>query len=426
MKKTFALIKREYLHRVRTKGFVIGTLLMPVFMLVIMLLPVLFAKANTSKMVRMAVCDYSSVVVDLFTEALQSSSDQGRSYQVEQIDLREGTIEEIKSELSRRIKEGELDLFLVIPEDVLESNVFELYSKNLSNFELNDRIRNRISMTLNNLRLQNSGLDAQLVRNLMKSAEFKTFKVGDKGAREESSGLAFGLTYGLVLLLYMSLILYGTFVMTSVIEDKNSRVIEVVISSVKPHQFMAGKIIGTGAAGLTQFFIWILFAVLASTYGILFVQQFAPQATNVPIPTMSLWVYGAFLLYFLLGYFLYATLYATMGSMVNSIMESQNLQWPVISFLIVGMLMMLGIIQNPDSTLAVILSLIPFFSPLLMFLRIALGAAPPWQVIASVVILVATIWILVLIAGKIFRVGILMYGKRPTLPEVLRWIKYAG
>ena len=428
MKKTFALIKREYLFRVRTKGFLIGTLLMPVFILVVTLMPIMFAKANSDQIVRIAIIDFSNKVKIPLISSLDSykSNNNQSLYDMRPVEIKQNELEETKYKLNKDISSGHLDMFLVIPGDVLESNYFELYSKNISNFELNERMKNRVSLALNNIRLAESGLDAVLVRNLMKSTEVKTFKVGGKGAKQESGGAAFGITYALVLILYMALILYGTFVMTSVIEDKNSRVIEVIVASVKPHQFMAGKIIGTGAAGLTQFFVWVIFTALASTYGMVVARQFAPQISNFPIPSISIWVYVAFLLFFLLGYFLYSTLYAMVGSMVNSLQESQNLQWPVMSFLIIGMLMMMGIIKNPDSTLAVVLSLIPFFTPLLMFLRIAVGAAPLWQVVLSIVIMFVTIWGLVIIAGRIFRVGILMYGKRPTLPEVMKWVKYSG
>ena len=417
------------MFRVRTKGFLIGTLLMPVFMLGITLLPVLFANANAEKTVRIAVIDFSQKVIVPLTQRLEQTrggQDGGSLFKIRPVEINETELEETKAQLNKEITDGKLDLFVVIPKEVLETNSIEYYSKNISNFELIERITGTCSITLNNIRLQQSGLDAELVRTLMKRVDLNTFKVGEKGATRQSGSMAFGITYGLVLLLYMALLLYGTFVMTSVIEDKNSRVVEVIISAVKPHEFMAGKIIGTGGAGLTQFFVWIIFAMLASSCGIFVAQKLSPQVNDILIPSISLWVYAAFILFFLLGYFLYATLYAMLGSMVNSLQESQNLQWPVMSFLIVGMLMMLGIIKNPDSTLAVVLSLIPFFTPLLMFLRIAVGAAPLWQVILSIIIMSVTIWGFVIISGRIFRVGILMYGKRPTLPEVLKWIKYSG
>ncbi len=428
MDKTLALIKREYIQRVRTKGFLIGTLLLPVFMIVIALLPILFAEMNAEKKKTIAVVDLSGEIAQPFTKSLSSSekNNLGNSvYRVENIAINANELEEKKEELNKNVQDGRLDAFLIIPADIFESNNFEIYEKNVSNFDFNAKMQRYISATVTRLRLVDSGLDADLVKKLSRRAEVKTFKVGEKGAKEESGALAFGITYVLVMILYMALVLYGAFVMTSIIEDKTSRVVEVVISSVKPYQFMAGKILGTGAAGLTQFAIWVIVAALASSYGLMLAQQFSPGNTNFLIPSIPAWVYISFLIFFLLGYFLYSTLYAAVGSMVNSTNEAQSLQWPVISLLVLSILFMMGIIRNPDSTLAVVLSLIPFFTPIIMFLRISLGAAPLWQVLLSIIITIGTTAGLVWLTGRIFRVGILMYGKRPTLPEVLKWIKYS-
>jgi len=426
--KTLALIKREYIQRVRTKGFLIGTLLLPLFMIVIALLPVLFSEMNAAKKKTIAVVDLSGKIAQPFTKSLSSSEKNklGKSvYRVEHIVVNANELERKKEELNKEVQDGNLDAFLIIPPDIFENNRFEIYEKNVSNFDFNAKMQRYVSATVTRLRLVDSGMDADLVKKLSRRADFKTFKVGEKGAKEESSALAFGITYVLVMILYMALILYGSFVTTSIIEDKTSRVVEVVISSVKPYQFMAGKILGIGAAGLTQFAIWVIVAALASSYGLLLAQQFAPGIDNFLIPSIPAWVYVSFLVFFLLGYFLYATLYAAVGSMVNSTNEAQSLQWPVISLLILSILLMMGIIRNPDSTLAVVLSLIPFFTPIIMFLRISLGAAPLWQVLLSIIITLGTTAGLVWLAGRIFRVGILMYGKRPTLPEVVKWIKYS-
>ena len=428
MQKTLTLIKREYLQRVKTKGFIAGTLLMPVFILAVAFLPVLFANLNVEKKKTIVVIDFSGKVAAPLIASIEKAKVNDRQevlYRMVEKRVRPEDLEMEKRNLNQDIRKGKLDAYLIISRDVFETDRFEIYAKNVSHFDFNEEMRRFVSDTVNRIRWMESGLDAELVQKLTRHVGYKTFKVGEKGAREESSGLAFGITYMLVLVLYMALILYGAFVMTSVIEDKNSRVIEVIIASVRPHQFMAGKIIGTGAAGLTQFAIWVLFAALGSSYGILLAQQFSPEVSSIPLPSIPWWVYLAFLLYFLLGYFLYATLYAAMGSMVNSINESQNLQWPVLSPLIISILLMFGIINNPDTTLAAVLSLIPLFTPLLMFLRIAVNAAPLWQVLLSVVLMLTTTWAMVWVAGRIFRIGILMYGKRPTLPEVLKWVRYS-
>ena len=237
--------------------------------------------------------------------------------------------------------------------------------------------------------------------------------------------MAFGISYAMILILYMAMLMYGQFVMRGVYEDKNSRVVEIVLSSARADQFMAGKIIGIGSAGLTQFLVWALFVVLGSTYGVMMLKEMAPGADKIPIPTISFSVYLFFFVFFILGYFMYATLYAALGSMVNDEADAQSLQWPVTILIIMGFMFMFFILNNPNSTMAVVLSLIPFFTPLLMFLRHSVGAAPLYQVLLSVVLMIASIFGLIWFTGRIFRVGILMYGKKPTLPEVVKWIKYS-
>lgn len=224
----------------------------------------------------------------------------------------------------------------------------------------------------------------------------------------------------MVFMLYMVLIFYGQFVMRGVIEDKSSRVVEVLLSSARPHEIMTGKILGIGAAGLIQMAVWGLCLLLMSVYGALLV-----PADKIPIPSLSVWTVLAFLAFFVIGYFLYASLYAALGSTGNVESEMQNLQWPALAPLIFAMIVMMAIVKNPEGTMAVVLSMIPFFSPMLMFLRISLHSAPLGQVLICFVLCLLTIAGMIWLAGRIFRVGILMYGKRPTLPEVLKWIKYS-
>ncbi len=300
-----------------------------------------------------------------------------------------------------------------------------MYAKNISNMEFNANMERAVSRAVGNVRLAQSGLDQALVHKLTRGVDIKTFKVSEEGTKEESGLVAFGVSYVMIFILYMALIFYGQFVMRGVYEDKNSRVVEVVLSSVKADQLMAGKIIGIGGAGLTQFLVWALFIILASTYGVALMNIYAPGAGQIPLPSISFSVYLFFFIFFILGYFIYATLYATLGSMVTDEADAQSLQWPVTMLIVLGFLFMFFILNNPNSTLAVVLSLIPFFTPLLMFLRHSVGAAPLWQVLLSVVLMIVSIYGLIRLTGRIFRVGILMYGKKPTLPEVIKWIKYS-
>jgi ABC-2 type transport system permease protein len=220
--------------------------------------------------------------------------------------------------------------------------------------------------------------------------------------------------------IYISVLMYGLFVMRGVIEEKQSRIVEVLVSSVKPTQMMLGKVIGIGAVGLTQFGVWTLSVLLLTTFG---VSAFSSRGVTMPNIPISLLVY--FVVYFLLGYFLYATLYAMVGSTVSSEEDAQQAQIPVTMLLVVPMLIFNMIIANPTSGASIGLSMVPFFAPTLMMMRIAVVNPPLWQILLSMGIMVATILGCVWISARIYRVGILMYGKRPSIAELGRWLRYS-
>ena len=427
MKKTFALIKREYLQTVKTKGFLIGTLLMPILMILLILLPVMFSHINVETKSTIMVIDQTGRVFGNFSTALAETrkNDRGESlYDVQEIKVDLDQLGAKKKELEEQVLNDKIQAYIVIPDSIFTSNKFEIYSKNITNFDFFSRVERTLTSVMSDIRLQESGLDPGKVDAMTHWVNAQTFKVDKTGSEESSGEKAFLFSYIMVFILYFALLMYGQYILRGVIEDKNSRVVEVVISSVKPYQLMAGKVIGLGATGLTQFFIWILTFGLVSTYGLVLVQMVNPGVESLPLPDLGLGIYAAFIIFFLLGYFLYATMFAALGSMVNTESEAQNLQWPLMMLIIVAFMAMFAIIRTPDSTLAVVLSLIPFFTPLLMFLRVTLGAAPLYQVLLSIVITAGSIVGLLWVSGKIFRVGILMYGKKPTLPEVMKWIKY--
>jgi ABC-2 type transport system permease protein len=227
------------------------------------------------------------------------------------------------------------------------------------------------------------------------------------------------VAFALLFFLYMSVLFYGLFVMRGVIEEKQSRIVEIVISSVKPTQMMLGKVVGIGLVGLTQIGIWALTTAGLSLFG---ATMFPSQAAKIPSIPMSMLVY--FVLFFVLGFFLYATLYAMVGSMVSSEEDAQQMQFPVTLLIVVPMMILGLVMSNPNSTSSIVLSMVPFFAPALMMLRIAVINPPVWQVILSMVIMVVTILGFLWVAAKIYRVGILMYGKRPSIAELGRWLRH--
>jgi ABC-2 type transport system permease protein len=220
-------------------------------------------------------------------------------------------------------------------------------------------------------------------------------------------------------MLYMTLIMYGMATMRSVLEEKTSRVMEVMLSSVTPRELMTGKILGVGGVGLTQIAVWIVCLTVVSGSTIISSPDIR-QALSIPLQDL-LWVP----IYFILGYMLYSSLYAALGAMVNSEQEAQQFQWFVTMPLIIPIVTMMGVIRQPDSAFATWMSMVPFFSPILMYVRIVSHTPPLWQIVLSIAILLATTYLIVALCSRIYRVGILMYGKRPTLPEIVKWVKYA-
>ena len=427
MRKIWTLIKREYVTRIRTKGFLWGTLLMPVFILLVTFFPLLLGEFTGDDVKNIAIIDRSGALAAPLHEAMQNDGEgkEATRYHLHIHTPDAAAWTETVQLLDNQVKDKKLDAYLIIPEDIFESNQFELHCSTVSNLLFNRRIENAVTQVATTTRLQRSGLDAELVKKFSARINAKTYKVGEQGSREESGFASYAVNYIFMFLLYIALILYGTFVMQGVTEDKSSRVMEILLSSANARQIMAGKILGIGAVGLTQFFIWMLFAALASMYGLAMVQAIDPGISKIAMPTISIWVYVLFLVYFILGFFLYATLYAAVGSMVNSDREAQSLQWPVVMLILFAMLCAFPVLQNPSGTFAIVISLLPFFTPILMFLRFTANAATTVELLASILIMILTTWGLIWVTAKIFRVGILMYGKKPTLQELLKWMKYS-
>jgi ABC-2 type transport system permease protein len=428
MHKTWVLIKREFLSRVRTKGFIIGTLALPLLLFVIMGVQIAMQTMGAKEKKILALMDLSGQVAPAYENYMSANYRDSRNlplYTFEKVTVAPDSLAAFKERYTQLVQQEKLNGLIILPKEVLETNQFELHARNISNMEFNATLERSMSRVVSDLRLEKSGLDQELVRKLIRGVDLKTYKISEAGTKEESGMVAFGVSYAMMFILYMALLFYGQFVMRGVYEDKNSRVMEVVLSSTRADQIMAGKIVGIGSAGLLQFLVWAAVIGLVSTYGMVMMSLFAPGADKLPLPSISLSVYLFFLLFFVLGYFIYATLYATLGSIVNDEADAQSLQWPVTMLIVLGFLFMFFVMNNPNSTLAVILSLIPFFTPLLMFLRLSAGAAPLWQALLSVVLMIITIMALIWLTGRIFRVGILMYGKKPNLPELMKWISYS-
>jgi len=417
MEKILAIIQREYLQRVRTRAFVISTIATPIIMLGLTVLPILLASRGGGAR-HVAVLDQSGD--PQLYQALQKRLGGLKSgYQVTSEDVvvaPDQDIDEIRKSRSPQLeKETDSALVLLRP-DILNGGQAEYDSNNVSDPSI-EEIARSVSGAVVERRLTKAGLDSAKIDQFTIPVEMKRVRLNAGGATEDS-GQNFIVAFVLLFAIYITVLLYGVMIMRSVIEEKQSRVVEVVISSVRPFQMMMGKLIGVGLVALTQVAIWAVSVAIITTAGAQVV-----GGGHLPHIAPSLYVY--FVVYFVLGYFLFATLYAMVGSTVSAEDEAQQLQFPITLLLVVPIMLFGMILRDPNGPTAVGLSLVPFFTPTLMILRIAIASPPLWQPLLSIAIMLLAIVAAVWVAGRIYRVCILMYGKRPSIAELGRWIRYS-
>jgi ABC-2 type transport system permease protein len=418
--KLFKVAKREYLDRVRKRSFLIATVLGPVLMAGWILVPGLLMKNAPEGRAALAVVDLTGSLYAGFETSLGDTLPDGsKMFVLRNVPATENQLDGVKKELSSEIAEGAIEGYLVIPSDMVEKGTATYFGKKVSNIKTLERIENALNETVVAKRLAVQGLEYSKVTEMLKHVNVSTVQVL-KGGEKKSGG--FEQTYMtsivFIMILYMTILLWGIAVQRSIIEEKNNRVIEVLLSSLKPFDLMAGKIVGVGAVGLTQYAIWGIFAVGISSYA-LASGQFAQFVSFEPVTI------AFFVLFFVLGFLFYSTMFAGIGAICNTDQEAQQLQTPISMCLMVTFLIPLAVMQNPDGTFSTVLSLIPFFAPILMFMRINILMPPAWQIALSVAIMLASIYIAGVLSAKIFRVGILMYGKRPDLREVFKWLRRA-
>lgn len=429
MSDILVIAKREFIERVRTKAFVIGTILGPVFMAGIMIVPALMAR-NLSKSVSITVIDAEGSLGALVEKSLLGESEspekadpmtrsqnQGMTKFV--IKPAEGKDVAAQREVAKQgVLKGTLDAYVVLPPDVLSESKAEYYAKSVTDFEGIRAVDRAIERAVFAKRISSAGIDPAHVSALTRPLDLKRLRVSDKGETEDR-GVSFLLSLILVMMIYVGTLMWGQVVMTGVIEEKSNRVVEVIVSSTTPRNLLFGKLVGVGGAGLLQFGIWILALVGVSAAS----GSFA-FLSGVDLPEINPVLIAAFPIFFLLGFFLYASLYAAIGSAVNTIQEAQNFIFPVMLPIILAMVCWPVVMRAPDSNVAVILSLIPFMTPILMFLRMSVLMPPVWQIALSIVLTSLTIALVIWIAARIYRVGILMYGKPPNFPEMVRWVRH--
>jgi ABC-2 type transport system permease protein len=436
LRNTWLVIKREYLERVRQRSFIVLTLLLPAIMIGAFVIPAKLSSMKSSKMMRLVVVTSTPQFGEIVRKQLlaenkpdektsgpdkekdkdaEDEDKPGRDYAIA-VDANATDAE--RTVLRNRVNSGDIDGFLWLSEDAVAARKVTYYGRESSGFMEKSWLQDQLDRAILVQELAQRGVSGTQVEQLLKPVKLETMRVeGGKETKANDRGTFFAI-FAMVMLLYTAVIFYGVSVMRAVLEEKNSRVMEVLLSSATSTELMAGKLLGVGAVGLTQIAIWI---VMAGTYAL---PALAASATTGEIHIAPLTL-AAFALFFLLGYLLFSSIYAAIGAVITSEQEGQQLQFIIVLPLIISVFMMGPVMRAPDAPVAVWSSMIPFFSPVLMYLRIAVQPPPVWQIALSLLLLVGTIAGILVLCARIYRIGILMYGKRPTLPEIVKWLKYA-
>jgi ABC-2 type transport system permease protein len=273
------------------------------------------------------------------------------------------------------------------------------------------------------VRLAEAGLDPDRIGALSAGVDLKTIRVSKEGSRAEGGAGGFIFAYILFFMLFLGLLIWGQQVMTGVLEEKGSRVVEVLVSAIKPFDLMMGKLAGICLVGLTQFAIWLLTLVVVTAPGV--VASLSAMPDDLKIPTLPVGTAVQFLFFFAFGFMVYASFYAALGAAFNNLQEAQQVAGTMGFLFAIPAIVMPMVINSPSSTLSVVLSLVPLFTPVLMPLRIAVEMPPVWQIALGYVLTIGFLLLMVWFCSRIYRVGILMYGKKPTIPELVRWVRYS-
>lgn len=507
--KIYTIIAHEYITKIKSIGFILGTILGPFLMVAVIAIPIVAAvlsKGSTDR--KIAILDKTELNIG---QELVAKDTSKYFLSTEQ-----------ETALQEKILKDGLDGYCLIPSDIIEKGEATIYTKGGGGLGMMESLHGYLRPIVMHKRLDLAGVDTSVVRLVQMGISIQSQKITEKGTKKDYTEAMAGIGYFFGLVIYMLMFIYGGFVSRGVIEEKANRIVEVIASSAKPFEIMMGKVLGIGFVGLTQIVAWIvLSAAVLLAAGPIFAtfiddpnelakgMQAPGQQMNIPgmkdaiiklddtntylfdgnkakftalpqeveegdmlyikssargnngkfkienikenvvilkgapfkdteqtfasigappsldLPTLSPWIIIAFVFYFLAGYFIYATLFAAVGSAVDQESDAAQLQIPITLPIIIPILFITVIISNPDGTLAVIMSLIPFFSPILMIVRITATEVPLWQIILSIALMTGTFLASIWLAAKIYRVGILMYGKKPTFKDLYKWTKLA-
>jgi len=436
MKKMWTVIKKEYKQIVKKKSFLISTVITPLIMGAFIFMPLLIASLGREAKV-IEILDYSGIIGAPFIQRSQENKVVSETLKLK---FRKSVIGDNKQEaliqeyeqapaqagerdfpllpaLKEQILKKKVAGLLIIPSKVKEDRRIYFCALNISDFRTNEYIGSTVQKILSEKLLTEQDIEFKIVEEAMRDIDLDMYKVKKVGTRKSSSGMDYMMSIFMLTTLFSVLMGYGQLIMRGVIEEKNNRIIEVLISSTDAYRLFYGKIIGIGLAGLTQVALWVILAAIVmggTSLGL------AANISN--FMTLELGIY--FIIFFVLGYFMYSVLFSIVGASVNTDQEAQQFAAPVAYLLVIPLIIGIMVTQSPDTPLVIAASFFPLFTPTLMFMRISVALPPFSQVLASIFLSLAFIFFLAWLGAKIFRIGILMYGKKPTVRELMRWVRY--
>ncbi len=448
MRKFLAVVKHEYKKIVVKWTFLLGTLLLPLIAACFAVVPALIFSIK-GEPTRIAIVDPSGKIAPRIRENLSPEKIQARAEKAAQETFKDFNAsqdekmkrqaqqfgdsfilsdysangkpaEEIRRELNAKITGKELDAYLLIPTNFdSEAAKFEFFSRRADDIMTNETLEEAINGAVRSQRLADANISEEKLKELSKNINLEKKGIDETGAEKDTTAV-WAASFIIGLMIYITLAIYGQMIMGAVVEEKETRIAEILFSSAKPFELLMGKLVGVGLAGLTQLTIWIASALAVVLFGL---AQFSAMGKDFSIPHISPLMIVCFFIFFLLGFFCYASIFALIGAMVTTVQEGGQFAFPPIMLLLIGFYFSFAVIRDPNSPLSFWVSIAPFFAPITMPVRILSEMPPLWEIGLSIFINAATIAALIWIAARVYRVGMLMYGKRATIPEVWKWIR---
>lgn len=411
LRDTLVIARREFVERAQSKWFLAITLLGPVGIAALVIVPVLLIGNPAGT--RIEIVDQTGVLAKGLEKELTDRQWKPAIVPAETPDATE----------MARIRDRQINGFLTVPKEALDGGTIVYRGDNGSNQIVEGMLRDMVRQVVQDERATRAGVPKKTRDEIVKPVKLETQQTNGK-TEATSGGLTFLIGYAIAYVLFLAITLYAVAVMRSVVQEKTTRVMELMVATVKPRSLMTGKIVGVGGAGLVQLAVWLGIAALTLAYRDQVLSAFGASPSKVPLPSLTIDVIAIALAYFVLGYFFYASMYAAVGAMVSTEQDTQQVQLPVMLLLMVGIVSVTSVSGDPRGTAATVMTMIPCWSPLLMPMRYVLGGAGPADIAISLAILVVSTVLIARAAAKIYRIGVLMYGKRPTAQELLRWLRY--